>query len=115
MSRTSRWWTGTVFAALVGCSGVGSVEPQATVHFLLDGPLCSSIIPVQFSIDSFQVGTDTFYVNIVPEHTTSRGYVTPAGRHALGARVVGGYVWPDKKITLLPGEVFTDSLPFYCS
>jgi hypothetical protein len=102
-------------AVLIACSGSGSVEPQPTVRFFIDAPLCSSIIPVQFSIDAMIVGTDTFFVDLVPEHRTSRGYVTSAGVHVIGARTAWGYVWPDKQVALSSGEIFTDSLPFYCS
>jgi hypothetical protein len=113
--RISRCCLGIGSATLVACSGVGSVEPQPTVRFVLDGPLCSSVVPVQFSIDALRVGTDTFFVHLAPEHTTSRSYVTSAGQHVIGARTLWGYVWPDKQVTLSPGEVFADSLPFYCS
>ena len=88
--------------------------PEGTVHFLIDAPLCSSRLPVQFFIDSLQVGTDTFSVNLAPEHTKSSGFVTSVGLHILGARVMGGFVWPNRAITLTAGQIFTDTLPFYC-
>ena len=97
------------------CHATDAVAPQTTVHFVIDAPLCSSILPVQFFIDSLQVGTDTFVVGIIPEHTISRGFTTSPGRHTLSALVVAGYVWPDTIVTLPAGEVFIDSLPFYCS
>ena len=100
--------------ALLSCSAE-SMSPAATVHYFIDAPLCSSRIPVQFFIDSTLVGTDTFSVNLAPDHRTSRGFTTPAGPHVLGARVVGGLVWPDRAVTLTSGQVFTDTLPFYCS
>jgi hypothetical protein len=99
---------------LAACSAEG-VAPRATVYFVIDAPLCSSRIPVQFFIDGAQVGADTFIVNLVPEHTTSAGFETNGGSHKLGARVVSGYVWPDETVTIAAGEVFHDSLPFYCS
>jgi hypothetical protein len=34
------------------CHTEDSVAPQATVHFVIDAPLCSSRLPVQFFIDS---------------------------------------------------------------
>jgi hypothetical protein len=101
-------------AALVSC-GADPVAPTATVYYAIDAPLCSSRIPVVFAIDSVQVGTDTFVVHLTPEHTRSRGFGTSVGRHTVSARVAGGLVWPDRVVTLGAGEVFTDSLPFYCS
>ncbi len=106
---------GLVALAFSGCRGAESVAPRATVYFMLDAPLCSSIIPVQFSIDHIQVGTDTFVVNLAPEHTMSRGFETSVGQHTLSARAGHGYVWPDKSVTLVEGQDFTDTLPFYCS
>jgi hypothetical protein len=85
------------------------------VYFALDAPLCSSVLPVQFSIDNALVGTDTFRVNLAPNHTTSAAFPTSAGSHTLGARVVGGYVWADTLVMLSAGAVLTKSLPFYCS
>ena len=87
----------------------------ATVHYLIDAPLCSSKLPVQFFIDAAEVGRDTFNVNIMPERTKSRGFTTTVGPHTLGARVVGGFVWPDRTPTLTTGQIFIDTLPFYCS
>jgi len=37
------------------------------------------------------------------------------GQHTLAARVVNGYMWPNKVVTLAAGDVYTDTLPFYCS
>jgi hypothetical protein len=114
MACARRAWHGiAVVALLAGCAE--PVAPTATVFFAIDAPLCSSRIPVQFAVDGVQVGTDTFVVHLVPEHTMSRGFVTTAGPHTLSANVVGGFVWPDRAVTLAPGEIFTDSLPFYCS
>jgi hypothetical protein len=98
---------------LFACATEESVA--ATVYFAIDAPLCSSTIPVQFFIDSTMVGTDTFVVSLSPEHTRSRGFAITPGPHALGAQVVAGYVWPDTVVNLAAGEIFTDSLPFYCS
>ncbi len=102
-------------ALLAGCSTEESEAPRATVYFVIDAPLCSSTIPVQFFIDGLIVGTDTFLVHLSPEHTHSRGFPISPGSHSLGAQVLAGYVWPDTIVTLTAGEIFTDSLPFYCS
>jgi hypothetical protein len=104
--------TGVV--ALLSCRAE-SVAPGATVYYAIDAPLCGTRLPVVFAIDSVQVGTDTFVVNLIPPHTTSRGFRTTIGPHTVSARVVGGYVWPDQVVTLGSGDVFTDTLPFYCS
>ncbi len=102
-------------ASLTACQAVEPVVPHATVSFVLDAPLCSSTLPVQFFIDSSQAGTDTFYVGLTPAHTISRGFGVPPGQHAIGARVVAGFVWPDTLVTLAAGEFFADTLHFYCS
>ena len=107
-------WLSAGIVGMLSCN-LDSEAPGATVFYTIDAPLCSSRFPVQFSIDSALVGTDTFVVNIIPEHTTSRGFVTTVGPHRLSARVVGGYSWPDREVTLTAGGAFTDSLPFYCS
>jgi hypothetical protein len=100
---------------LGACRDSVPTAPQSTVYFALDAPLCSSVLPVQFSIDSALVGTDTFRVNLAPNHTTSAAFTTSAGIHVLGARVVGGYVWADTVVSLGAGAVLTKTLPFYCS
>lgn len=100
--------------ALTAC-GADSVPPQATVHFVLDAPLCSSRLPVRFSIDNVQVGADTFVVNLAQPHTESAGFATSGGSHTLGARVVGGFSWPDRTVTLTAGQAFMDSLSTSCS
>ena len=77
---------------------------------------CSSTIPVQFFLDGVQVGVDTFRVAVAGgDHVTSGPFTTSVGQHAVGARTAGGYVWPDTTVSLSPGAVFVDSLPFYCS
>ena len=110
-------WTCRTFAlvTLVACRGSVPTAPRATVYFALDAPLCSSVLPVQFLIDNALVGTDTFRVNLAPNHTTSAAFPTSAGSHTLGARVVGGYVWADTVVILSAGAVLTKTLPFYCS
>jgi hypothetical protein len=92
-----------------------AAQKPATVRFVLDAPLCSSSLPVQFFIDSVMVGADVFRVHLAPDHTVSSDFGTTAGRHVLDARVVGGYVWPSTVVALAPGGVFADTLPFYCS
>jgi hypothetical protein len=107
-----------VAAALVACEGTKIGGPQATVSYTLVAPLCSSRIPVHFYIDSVQVGTDTFRINVAGEHTTSRGFATSAGDHRLSAHAFGDiwdYAWPEKLVRLATGEMFTDSLQLYCS
>lgn len=101
--------------ALAVCDGTEPVAPQATVRYLIDAPLCSSILPVEFFLDGVRVGTDTFVVGIFPEHLLSRDFETTSGQHVLGASVVGGFVWPDTVVTLAASVVFLDTLPFYCS
>lgn len=101
-------------ATLGGCCGDCGVA-EARVVFVIDAPLCSSILPVEFAIDHLLVGADTFVVGLALPHTMSSEFTTTAGAHTLGARVVGGYMWPARGVTLAPGEVFADTLPFYCS
>jgi hypothetical protein len=112
-------WMMLGMIALGSCTSASAVAPLATVRFVIVAPLCSSIIPVQLSIDHQPVATDTFRVAINPVHTTSRDFSVSAGPHTLGARVISalgsGYVWPDTTVTLAAGAVAADSLPFYCS
>lgn len=70
---------------------------------------------MQFFIDNVQVGSDTFSINLAPEHSTSGRFDVSSGVHTLGARVVNGYAWSDRTVRLAAGEVHYDSLPFYCS
>ena len=89
---------------------------SATVYFLLDAPLCSSIIPVRFAIDGYAVGADTFRVNLPNAHVKSAAFTTPAGAHALSA---SSSTFPGlfkaTTVTLEAGTVYTDTLPLYCS
>lgn len=117
-SRIRRLGLGITFAALAACEATGP-NPRvgftlAPVYFQLDAPLCSSVLPVQFSIDNVLVGTDTFRVNLANPHTLSRGFATPLGARVLSARVIGGYVWTDTTV-MLTGSGVTRMLPFYCS
>jgi hypothetical protein len=102
-------------AVLLGACATEPAAPLPMVYFALDAPLCGTRLPVAFSIDGLQVGTDTFVVNLVPEHLTSAGFRTIVGQHRLGARVVGGYIWPDTVVALSAGAVVTYTLSFYCS
>jgi hypothetical protein len=115
MVRLSRIALAATAAAVLGCQGVDSVVASATIYFALDAPLCSSVLPVQLSIDGAVVRTDTFRVNLSSPHTTSVGLKTSPGNHTLGARVVAGYVWPDTAVTVNAGGIVTKVLPFYCS
>jgi hypothetical protein len=115
-----RWLLGAV-AGLGLCAGVLSackedpLAPGGTVVFVLDAPLCSSALPVEFLIDSVLAGSDTFRIHLPPDDTISPTFRVGTGSHILGARVVSGYVWPDTAVTITPGEAFTLRLPFYCS
>ena len=100
---------------LVACSTPSETPAAATVYFVLDAPLCSSQLAMQFEIDHVSVGADTFRVNLSPNRTRSRAFTVKPGDHTLSARVVGGYVWPDTVVRLVSGAVVNDSLPFYCS
>jgi hypothetical protein len=114
MSRS--YLKGLAFA--VGLAACSSTEPSAsigTVRFQLVAPLCSSVLPVTFRIDNAQVGQDTFRVAVALEHLTSAAFAVTAGAHVLGASVIGGYVWPDTTVGIVPGDTVTRLLPFYCS
>lgn len=106
-----------VLAILIGLAACDklSAPETATLYYVLDAPLCSSQLPVQFRVDNVLVGTDTFRVNLAPNHTKSDAFVIPAGTHTVSARVVGGLVWPDTLVDMSAGAVIQDTLPFYCS
>ncbi len=112
-----RTWLTLSCSAIVVCACREPTAPQAQVQFLLDAPLCSSSLPVQFFIDGVMVGTDTFRVHLAPDHTTSPAFPVSPGLHILGAKTTGAFVytWPDTRVTAVPGAVATDTLPFYCS
>lgn len=116
----SRWWGGVALLLALagpglGCEGGEAAAPQAGVRFVIDAPLCSSVIPVDFFLDGAALGRDTFRVQLLPEHLVSRRFDVPPGSHTVGAQVPGGFVWPDTLVTLPAGAVFEDTLPFYCS
>jgi hypothetical protein len=100
---------------IVACQSGAVAAPSPTVTFAFAPRACSSIVPVQFLIDGLQVGTDTFRVAVAGgDHLTSRGFATSPGLHVLSART-DRYTWADTTVTLLAGQAYTDSLPFYCS
>ena len=115
MLKRCRSWLTLMPLAFIACSRSGVAAPSGTVQFVLVAPLCSSIIPVQFSIDGVKVGTDTFRVAVPGVHATSRGFPAPAGEHMIGAQVTGVYVWPVTTVTVGAGQTVADSLAFYCS
>ena len=92
----------------------GPPIPPTTVAFLLDAPLCSSILHVHLSIDKVIVATDTFVTAGVKD-TVSTKFPVRAGLHSVSANVIGGFVWPEKLVTVHAGEAYVDTLPFYCS
>ena len=113
--RRRRWWKALAAVGCAACHGSAIVERSATVTFVLVAPTCSSVLPVEFSVDSRSIGIDTFRVAVVAPRTVSRTFDVPSGQHVLGARVVGGYVWPPQAVSIASGTAVTDSLPFYCS
>ena len=100
----------TVFA----CASGDPTIPPTTIAFALDAPLCSSMLQVQLSIDKAIVATDTFTTYGVKD-TISRKFSVLAGLHTVSANVIGGYVWPEKAVTVPAGGAYVDTLPFYCS
>lgn len=115
MSPVHRLWSTIASVALVAFGCTNSVAPGASITFVLDAPLCSSVLPIQFLIDSALVGTDTFRIRVPGEHTRSRAFGASTGRHVVSARLLSGLVWPDTTVTLLSGQAATVSLPLYCS
>ena len=101
--------------ALCACQSSTLTERSSTLQFVLVAPLCSSTLPVEFSVDNQVVGVDTFRVMLPSAHTVSRAFDVPPGPHLVGARVVGGYVWAPRSLSIAPGAAVVDSLPFYCS
>ena len=74
---------------------------------------------VELSIDRSVVAVDTFRVNFATPHGTSKAFTVSPGTHVLGARVLGSsfgsIVFPEKSVSLTPGQALIDSLPIYCS
>lgn len=104
----------STIAMLAACHSTTAPE-KATVEFAIVAPLCSSVIPAQFSVDGVAIGVDTFRVDVAGPRTLSRGFAVSPGVHMVGARVPGGYIWADTQMTLVGGRTVTDSLPYYCS
>lgn len=107
-------WTLAAAVGFAACRG-SATEPSTAVNFVIVAPLCSSVIPVEFTIDSRTVGTDTFRVAVSAPRTVSRNFSVTPGQHFLGARVVDGYAWSPQAVFVASGTVVSDSLPFYCS
>ena len=101
-------------ALSVACSSTTSANNTANVRFYIDAPLCSSVLPVELSIDHSVVAVDTFRVHVANPHDTSKVFVVTAGSHALSARY-GTNLFLDKIVVLAPGQMVLDSLQFYCS
>lgn len=100
---------------VVACQHTATTEPAARVHFVIVPQACSSVLPVEFSIDGRLVGTDTFRVDVAGPRMTSRDFEASPGSHVVGARVTGGFVWPNQTLSMAAGAVVSDSLPFSCS
>ena len=103
--------------ALAACSGTDQMTAPPQVRFVLNAPLCGTVFPVQFSIDSVPVGTDTLRVNVSSQRLQSNLFPVSPGMHVLGARTFGAYVyvWRDTVVTAAAGTTAFDTLPFYCS
>ena len=84
---SARLAAAAMIAGLAACTTIIDPVPSATVDFLIDAPLCSSRIPMEFMIDSTIVGTDTFLVHLGTEHMRSRTFMTSPGPHTLYARL----------------------------
>jgi hypothetical protein len=112
--RLKRW----LILAVLGCSACHNptvADRSASVSFVLVAPLCSSVLPAEFFIDSRFVGVDTFRVAVDRPRIVSRSFAVSPGPHTLDARVVGGYVWPTHTVQVPSGSSYADSLAFYCS
>lgn len=104
-----------LLVTILSCSpSTAPLEPP-TVDFLLDLQLCSSIIPVQFTIDGNLVGSDTFRIGLVNPHVRSPAYATTPGAHALGVQATNFGGWGMKTVYLDAGRAYTDTLGGSCS
>jgi len=109
-------WLSLAAAALVGCRSTAPADRQPAVVYRLVPQFCSTVVPVWFFVDSVQVGVDTFRIDVAGgDHLTSLPFPTSVGAHVVGAKLKFGSPWPDTLVSLQTGQVFTDSLPFYCS
>lgn len=104
-----------VLVTVLSCSHPTAPLAPPTVDFLLDLKLCSSIIPVQFTIDGNLVGSDTFRIGLVNPHVRSRAYATTLGAHALGVQATNFGGWGMKTVYLDAGMAYTDTLGGSCS
>ena len=115
MGRTAIW-LGLGAAALLGCRSTAPGDRPPSVVYRLVPYACSSTVPVQFFVDSVQVGVDTFRVAVAGgDHLMSRPFPTSVGAHVIGAKLSASSPWPDTVVNFSTGQVFTDSLPFSCS
>ena len=97
------------------CRTPAMSDQSAGVKFVIVAPLCSSVIPVELSIDGNVVATDTFRVAVSDPHTVSRMFIVAPGQHTVGARGDRSFTWPTQTVSLRADSIYTDSLPAYCS
>jgi len=98
----------------VGCA-TNESPAAATLRYVLEAPLCGSMFPVVFLLNADSIGSDTLRIHLPPDHVQSEDFSVAPGQYLIGARVPGGFVWPDTLVSLTDGALFTDTLPFYCS
>ena len=95
------WFVCSVWA----CSGSSAPPSTATVQFAYVNRLCTStFVTLQFLIDNVAVDTET-----MRDGQATRGHVTTAGPHILGAHLTGSglRLVPDTTVNLTAGEAFT--------
>jgi hypothetical protein len=111
--RVRRW---ACAAAVLAASCVSPTSAtSASVEFLIDAPLCSSLIPASFYVDGALVASDTMIVGLGARNHASRQFQVAPGTHTLHATSPWSVDWPDKTVTLIAGQTAVDSLPVYCS
>ncbi|HMC57286.1 MAG TPA: hypothetical protein VKH19_19050 [Gemmatimonadaceae bacterium] len=98
-------------------SACSSAAPSPRVQWAFTAPLCSGVnLPVQLHVDGALVAIDTFNTFGSPPHDTiSAIFTVQEGTRHLSARVVNGFQWPEKVVSLAAGETYLDTLNFYCS
>ena len=104
-----------VLVTILSCSQSTAPVVPPTVDFLLNLHLCSSIIPVQFTIDGNVVGTDTFRIGLLNPHVRSPLYATTRGVHVLDVQATNFGSWGSKTVYLTAGTAYTDTLGGSCS